>query len=418
LGVLPRAPDDEVVSRSDTHFLMPTRLLSGPFVRVTIANFFFFLNFASFFLLPLYVKSLGGSEAMVGAVMGTGGMAALVVLPFIGLALDRFGRRRFFVVGTIAMTAAALGYLLVDTIGPALFALRVVQGCSFAAAFTASTTLAAELAPSDRRAEALGIFGVSTLLTHALAPTIGEEIIRRAGFHALCVTAAAFSTLPLLLLPGVPPRRLPSVFAVRTLWRVGRLQWVVIGTMTLSGMGFGAVMTFIPTFVRGSDLGRVAFFYGAYTITAILTRFFGSGLSDSVGRRAIVLPTLLVLATSIFTLSLVHSVPVLVVAGILFGGAQGISYPTLHAFLVDLTAAEHLGRAQALFNGSFNLGVMSSAFLFGPVADHLGQRPMFAIAALMPLLACGLFYMYATEPPLPISLSDVAARSDPSGSGP
>ena len=377
---------------------MPTRLLSGPFARVTVANFFFFLNFASFFLLPLYVKSLGGSEAMVGAVMGTGGMAALVVLPLIGVALDRLGRRRFFVAGTIGMTAAALGYLFIDAIGPALFALRIVQGVSFAAAFTASTTLAAELAPYDRRAEALGVFGVSTLLTHALAPTIGEEIIHRAGFHALCVTAAAFTTLPLLLLPGIPQRRRPVMSAAHGPWRVGRLEWVLIGTMTLSGMGFGAVMTFIPTFVRSSDLGRVAFFYGAYSTTAILTRLFGGGLSDSLGRRAVVLPTLLVLATSIFTISLVRSVPVLIVAGLLFGGAQGISYPTLHAFLVDLTADEHLGRAQALFNGSFNLGVMSSAFLFGLVADHFGQRPMFVVAALMPLLACALFYTYGVEP--------------------
>src|SRR5258708_11816602 len=107
---------------------MPARLLSGPFARVKVANFFFFLNFASFFLLPLYVKSLGGSEATVGAVMGSSGMASLLVLPLIGLALDRFGRRRFFVFGTMGMTAAALGYLLVDRIGPLLFALRIVQG--------------------------------------------------------------------------------------------------------------------------------------------------------------------------------------------------------------------------------------------------------------------------------------------------
>jgi MFS family permease len=377
---------------------MPAPLLSGAFARVTVANFFFFLNFASFFLLPLYVKSLGGSEAMVGAVMGTGGMAALLVLPIIGVALDRFGRRRFFAVGTVGMTAAALGYVSVDAIGPLLFALRIVQGVCFAAAFTASTTLAAELAPYDRRAEALGIFGVSTLLTHALAPTIGEEIIHHAGFHALCVTAAGFTTVPLLLLRGIPPRLLPAAMATRSTWRVGRLQWVLIGTMTLAGMGFGTVMTFIPTFVRGNDLGRVAFFYGAYTITAILTRLFGGGLSDSVGRRAVVLPALLVLATSIFTLALARSIPVLVVAGVLFGGAQGISYPTLHAFLVDLTADDQLGRAQALFNGSFNLGVMSSAFLFGPVADYVGQRPMFALAALTPLLACGLFYACGVEP--------------------
>ena len=376
---------------------MPSRLVSGPFARVTAANFFFFLNFASFFLLPLFIKSLGGSEAMVGAVMGTGSGAALLVLPLIGVALDRFGRRRFFVVGTIGMTLGSASFVLIDSIGPALFALRVIQGISFAAAFTASTTLAAELAPVDRRAQALGTFGVSTLLTHALAPTIGEEIIHRAGFHALFVIAATCSLVPLLLLPGVPAR--PPVASAGTHGhaRMGRMQRLVIATMTLSGMGFGAVMTFIPTFVHAANLGRVSIFFGAYTVTAISTRLLGGGLSDSLGRRAVILPALVTLAVSIFTLSLVHSVAVLVAAGALFGVAQGMSYPTLHAYLVDLSPRSQLGRSQAWFNGSFNLGVMSSAFIFGPIADHLGQRPMFAVAAVMPLLASVLFYALGTE---------------------
>src|SRR5205814_579263 len=43
---------------------MPSDHLSR-FARVTIANFFFFLSFASFFLLPLHVRALGGSERLV-----------------------------------------------------------------------------------------------------------------------------------------------------------------------------------------------------------------------------------------------------------------------------------------------------------------------------------------------------------------
>ena len=45
---------------------MRDRLLSGPFLLTTVANFFFFLNFASFFLLPLHIRALGGSEAVSG----------------------------------------------------------------------------------------------------------------------------------------------------------------------------------------------------------------------------------------------------------------------------------------------------------------------------------------------------------------
>src|SRR6185369_5494079 len=97
----------------------------------------------------------------------------------LGAVLDRWGRLRFLRLGLAVMLLATLGYLFVDRIGPLLFALRVVQGIA----------LAAELAPVDRRAQALGIFGVSTLGTHALAPTIGEQLIRVGGFHLLLAVA-------------------------------------------------------------------------------------------------------------------------------------------------------------------------------------------------------------------------------------
>jgi len=324
--------------------------------------------------------------------MGTSGLASLVALPLIGIGLDRFGRRRFFIVGALGMSAAALGFLLVQSIGPALFGLRIVQGVSFAAAFTASTTMAAELAPPARRAQALGVFGLSTLLTHAIAPGLGEEIVHRRGFPTLFVLAATCALVAPLLLAGVRTGGARHASGAPEPWGVSRPQWIVLATMTLAGMGFGAVMTFIPTYVRSHDLGRVAFFYVAYGTTAIGTRLVGAGISDSLGRRATIVPALLAFTLSIAALGGVGSATTLAVAGAFFGAAQGISYPTLHALLVDLTPPAHLGRSQALFNGSFNLGVMGSAFLFGPIADQLGHRAMFLGASALPLLGAALLY--------------------------
>lgn len=372
-------------------------LRSGPFVRVTLTNFFFFLNFASFFLLPLHIKHLGGDEGTVGAVMGSAGLAGLVVLPAVGASIDRIGRRRFLIAGAVGMTLLSLGFLFVDRLGPAIFALRVLQGVSFSLAFTAATTLAVEFAPVGRRAEALGIFGISTLSTHAIAPTVGEEIVRWGGFPALFTVAAAISTVAVALAASVPgggPRESPPADAEP--WRMDRLQWALGGTMACCGLAFGAVLTFIPTFVRATGLGRVGVFFGAYTAAAVLTRVVGGGLSDAVGRRAVVLPTLLMLAAAVLLLAFVQNVTMLVVAAGLFGLAQGLSYPALNAFAVDLSAEEHLGRTQALFNGTFNAGVTASAFAFGAVAQRFGHRPMFALAAVPPLVGWVLFY-FATQ---------------------
>jgi MFS family permease len=402
---------------------MRRNALTGPFLRITAANYFFFLSFASFFLLPLHIKALGGSEAAVGAVMGTSGLASLLALPLVGLTIDRFGRRRFLIGGAAAMTVASVGFIFVEHIGPAMFALRLIQGLGFATAFTATTTFAAAFAPRDRRAQALGIFGLSTLLNHAIAPVLGEEIIRRAGFDALFATTAFYNAVVILLSLRLPRgRTVRGEGGAAELWRMDPIQWVLAATVLLTGMGFGSVITFIPTYVRTESLGRVGVFFTAYATTAILSRLAGAGLSDSLGRRRVILPTLLALGASIFTLSLVHNVPLLILAGALFGSAQGINYPTMHAFLVDLTSDDHMGRAQALFNGAFNLGVTCSAFAFGFIAEHMGHRTMFAVSSLTPLAAWVVFYWFGraheqrplTQPALSTVEEPVIATSHPS----
>jgi len=223
---------------------------------------------------------------------------------------------------------------------------------------------------------------------------MGEEIVRWGGFPALFTVAAAISTVAVALaasVPGGAPRESPP--ADSEPWRVDRLQWVLGGTMVCCGLAFGAVLTFIPTFVHATGLGRVGVFFGSYTAAAVLTRVVGGGLSDAVGRRAVVLPTLLMLAAAVLLLAFVRSVWMLAAAAGLFGLAQGLSYPTLNAFAVDLSAEEHLGRTQALFNGTFNVGVTASAFVFGAVAARFGHRPMFASLRFPPLVGWTLFYV-------------------------
>jgi MFS family permease len=369
----------------------PTVLfLRGPFGRVMLANFAFFLNFASFFLLPLFVKELGGSEATVGWVMGTGGLATLLTLPAVALWIDRVHRRLVFQTGAVIMTLAALGYLFVHRIGPEIVCLRLAQGVAFAASFTAATTLAATLAPAAMRARALGWFGVSTLLTHALAPALGEEIIHRNGFPALFVTAALCSAASAWWISGVGEH--PVSGSTRTARAtLPRAHYVLAVVMVLFGMGFGCVTTYAASFIKTQQLGRVGGFFAAYTASAIGVRIFGGSVSDRWGRRVVILPALATLGLAILALAFVRQAPALIAAGALFGLAQGLAYPTLHAFLVDTSPAAALGKAQALFNGSFNLGVMASAFLFGVIADAWGQRWMFACAACTPWLAALLF---------------------------
>jgi MFS family permease len=156
-------------------------------------------------------------------------------------------------------------------------------------------------------------------------------------------------------------------------------------------VAFGAVITYVPTFVQDAALGPVATFFLSYTAAAVLTRVGAGGLGDSLGRRMVVLPALGLLALSIALLATVRSASALATAGLLFGSAQGFVYPTLNAFTIDLAEPGQLGRAQTLYNGAFNLGTTVGSMALGPVAHAFGHRMTFLVAAGMAATALAVF---------------------------
>jgi MFS family permease len=275
-----------------------------------------------------------------------------------------------------------------------------VQGVAFAMGFNAASTLAAELAPPSRRAAALGAFGVSTLGTHALAPTIGEVLVDHGGFPLLFVVAAGYCAVALVLAIGVPSTGTRAV-GHSSPAPLGRRFVTTIVAVALTGAAFGTVITFAPTFVQTEHLGRVSTFFLSYTAAAIATRFGAAGLGDRIGHRRVAVPALGVLGIAIACLALVHTVLTLALTGVVFGTAQGICYPTMNAFVIEGVPPGQLGRIQTLFNGAFNLGVTGGSFGLGAVADAYGHRLVFVCAGTIALGALGLFVA---------ATGDVAAR--------
>jgi MFS family permease len=133
------------------------------------------------------------------------------------------------------------------------------------------------------------------------------------------------------------------------------------------------------------------------------------GLSDRVGRRRVLLPSMALLAVSILALAAVRSVAALVAVGLLFGAGQGMTYPTANALMVDLSHAGNLGRVQTLFSGSFSVGVAVSAFVFGRVIARAGYPTMFTWAAAC--VAVGMVLLWLAPDAAAVADSGVSVSS-------
>jgi MFS family permease len=372
------------------------------FVRATLTNFFFSLSLNGYVLLPLHIHDLGGTEIAIGIVMGLFSAVGIVCQPLVGPWVDAVGRRAFMVAGTAIVLTASLLPIVFDSIG--VFGLvRALHGIGFAVYFVAMFSYVVDLVPAAQRGWALGIFGVSGFVATAVAPLLGEWVVRRMGFHTLFVVSAMLGALPLaLVLRRGGPRRAKAT-APAPGWILAGLADVLQRHMVVSlffGLGSGTIFAFLPTFAQSLAVTTLSLFYTAYAGAAIAVRVFGGRLIDTRGRRAVIVPSMFLQASAPALLAVVGIlvtrtssipvVPVLFLAGLLSGGAHGFLYPGLAALVTDLARPGRRATAVGVFSAMFLVGQAGGAFVFGWVAHALGYASMWSVLAFSLLAGAAL----------------------------
>lgn len=372
-------------------------LADKSFFRATITNFFFFFSMNGFILLPLYIHSLGGTAAEIGVVMGLYNAVGILCQPLIGPWIDALGRKQFMLTGIGLVTGAALLAAVAPSI-PVLALVRVLQGLGFSCFFVANYSYVIDLVPPARRGWALGIYGVSGLVATALAPLVGEWVIRRFGFRPLFAAAAALAVVAAGFVWSLTERRRETALPVQGFpWERGGLAELFHISMAVTlffGLGAGTIFVFLPTFAENLGVRTLALFYTAYAVAAIGVRVFGGQLIDTRGRRAVIVPSMFIqtgatalLAALGFFVSRTSQtpvVPVLFLAGLMSGGAHGFLYPGLAALVTDQTPETRRGVVVGIFSAVFLAGQTSGSFLFGYVTHAIGYAFMWsALTALL-----------------------------------
>lgn len=368
------------------------------FTLITASNFFFFCNFSSFFLLPVFIRDLGGGEAQIGYIMGSFGVTSLLCIPFVSAMSDRGGRKAFMAAGAALMTGASVCFLFIDSLGYAIYILRLIQGAGFAAFFTSAAAAVSDVAEKDRVAERLGIFGAFTIFSYAVGPGAGEWIMQTRAAEGLFVYSSVFGGVSFILALLVKDENFKPQAGRR--WTGGffnlvvakRYRTILFANLMLA-VGLGSLLNFFAVFSSESGFAASRFFL-TYAVTVITVRILSSKLADRVGRKTVAAPALFVAAVSLFLVSQTRSDLQAVLFCILFSAGYGLLYPALGAMITDRTKTG-MAKAMGAFNSSFSVGINYAAFPLGIAAEMFGLRAMYAIAGAAVL--CGFFVFLIFE---------------------
>lgn len=360
------------------------------FWQAAAANFLFFSNISAFNLLPLYVNDLGGSVARIGWIMGVYSLAAIIFQPLVGRWVERFGIKRFLLLGGATGFLASASFAFLTELSPLFSLFRFLQGFGYSAFFIANLTLIAEIAPARHRAEAVAIFGISGLVTMGAAPALGELVIQAYGYPTFFVSASLFSLGGLLVVGALKP---PEVVPVDLNKREKILRGNIFLPLVISGIfgiSIGTLFAFFPPFAKGvGGVERVGGFYIAYACSGIGLRLLGRRWADKWGRWQVVIPALLLYALGLFLLVWPGPLEAQLWVGALTGGAHGLLYPTLAALHMDQVEPGRRGRMLGLFSGAIVLGNSVGPMTMGVVAEEIGYYGMFGLTGILPLV--GIF---------------------------
>ncbi|MBI4261056.1 MAG: MFS transporter [Actinobacteria bacterium] len=340
------------------------RLLTPPFLLIGLSALAYFAADGVLIpTVPVYVEGpLRGGDVAVGISVGAFSLSALVLRPFAGRVSDKRGRRPLMLMGAALVAVSVLGYLAAGSL-PVLVAARLVTGVGEAFFFVGSATAVADLAPPDRRGEAVSLFSLSLYVGIGIGPLVGEAVLGAAGFDAVWLVSAGLAALAVALAIGVPETRPPGDREgppPKLIHPAAVLPGLVILACVSAMSGFFA---FLPLYAPQVGLSGSRFVFLTYAAVVVLIRSFGARIPDLLGARRAGR-----LALAGFTVGLAvlgtWRAPAGVFVGTVVSAAGGaLAFPALMSLAVSGAAPSDRGAAMGTFTAFVDLG-----FGVGPVA--------------------------------------------------
>ncbi len=349
-------------------------------------------------LLPLYVKSHGGSDAIVGAVMAAYFAAAFLFQYGSGRISDRLGRLPVLVGGVVVY---AVGSFLFLVPAPAAFyvVFRALQGGGAGAAMVAALAMLSRAVPLSHRGRASGRIYGAQLGGLAVGPVLGS--VAGVGAMRWLFVAAGVASIaaivPVLAAgrsePGeaaqaetptaglaVPLADSPAAGPSEDSWRGGwkfprttaeRAVWGALLASATIGIATGvyeSCWTLLMT-RRGAATWEVGVSWTLFALPfAAMSRPAG-WLADHFDRRWLAIGSLCWTVAFCAGYPFVPRVLLLMVLGIWESVGFALALPATQSLLGEGTSPERHGHAQGLFaasqTGTTALAAAAAGALFG-----------------------------------------------------
>lgn len=173
--------------------------------------------------------------------------------------------------------------------------------------------------------------------------------------------------------------------------------YLIFFTVFIDLVGFGIVIPVLPLYAKHFGATEIVngWLVGIYSAMQFLATPLLGKLSDRVGRRPVLLVSLLGTAVGFFIMGAAQTLTWLFIARII-DGISGGNISTAQAYIADVTKPEERAKAMGLIGAAFGMG-----FILGPaiggIMTHLSISAPFYFAGVLAAINAVLVYFRLPE---------------------
>jgi MFS family permease len=372
------------------------------------------------FGLPIYGKQVLRSSAIeVGELFSVYALMTVIMRPVAGWAMDRYGRRRFFLAGMTVQILASLCFAVGNSFDW-LFLGRVMQGLAAGMIWLSAYAMTADLAARGGRGNLFG--GVEEMLARGglYGVLVAVPFFVRLSFDPFSVTfqidqigwTAVFIGFALLNAAGLwlAYRQLPETYAPAPVKTgngsaITRQLIILACIVVLTSTALNGLAPILLYYVQDHFTTNIVLLALAYLPSALIFGFFQSRLgkvADRVGRK---LPIAIGLVTSGASSAIVPSLGGLVsiiglwamvpLVGLWASEAAAFSAatPAEQALVADISGGDKRGTAFGVYTFALSMGQVLGPLVGGqlyvnvaPSAPFYANTIVLWLGALMMML--------------------------------
>ncbi len=372
---------------------------------VTVAAFIGFTGFTLVMpFLPLYFGELGITDpadvaVWSGVSLGITPAITAAMAPVWARLADRVGRK-LMVVRSLVSFVVIMSLMAFVTAPWQVFVLRAIQGL-FAGYGAIAMTMAAESAPPEHLAAAIGWVQTAQRLGPALGPAIGGVLAAAVGLRRAFLVSASFYAIAFLLVVFVyherrrRPHEAPAEPAHASFASLRLVPHFTLFVVTVFGLqlvdrSFGPVLPLYLVEI-GLTERQVPFWSGILFATTAVAAAIGNQATPWMLRQrpaAALVPEMAIAgAVAAFVFVVATPLVVLLAMSVVFGVAMGVSTTAIYAAATNAVPAASRGVAFAYLTRAYLVGLAVSPVVAGLVGALSMRAVFFCDAIGLALLA-------------------------------